>query len=126
MNTSHYYYLGFAFSNEKKGLSQYCSYIKVDELGNIIEDIKFPNKSKYINDLVSVYSVKKKAIKRDFYKEEKTKIKLEFNQKRNIFEWKFINEYYKPDHTYLTMELIYNAHNGNYIKNQTKKGFWVE
>lgn len=126
MNVSNYYYLGFAFSYPKKGLSEYCSYIKLDESGNILNDIQLPKNYEYINNLISVELVKKKALEKEFYKEGSTKIQLEYDEKRNVLVWKFINEYYKPKGLYIKNELIYNAHNGKHIETLNFEGSWVE
>ena len=46
--------------------------------------------------------------------------------KNNILVWKLINETYNSDNTYLKTELIYNAHNGKFIKLKSNKGRWIE
>ena len=126
METRYHYFLCFAFSNLEKGIGEYTSNIELDEFGNIINDIKLPKKNKDINRLVSLNKIKNKAILEKFYIQDKTKIEMNYDFKKNILIWKFINEEYKPSGKYYQKELIFNAHNGKYIELKINEGTWVE
>lgn len=126
MKTRYHYYLGFAYSNMEKGIGEYCSNIEVDEFGNIIKDIDFPKKNSAINKLVSLQEIRNKAINRKFYVKEKTKIELSYDESKNIFVWKFTNEEYKPNNTFLQKILRYNAHDGMYLDLNITEGQWIE
>lgn len=126
METRHHYYLCFAYSKVQKGLGEYTSNIELDELGNIIKDIDFPKNNSYINNLVALSKIKKKAIDEKFYIDGKTKIEMNFDANKNILIWKFINEEYKSNGVYIEKELIYNAHNGKYLELKVNEGQWVE
>jgi hypothetical protein len=126
MKTRYYYYLCFAYSNMEKGIGEYCSNIELDESGNIIKDIDFPKKNSAINKLVSLQEIKNKAINRKFYVKEKTKIELSYDESKNILVWKFTNEDYKPNNTFLQKILRYNAHDGKYLDLNIAEGQWIE
>ena len=126
METQYLYILCFAFSNIEKGIGEYTSNIEVDEFGKIITDINLPKKTTIINKLVSLQETKNKVINRKFYVEEKTKIELNYDESKNILVWKFTNEEYKSDNTFLQKILRYNAHNGKYLDSNINKGEWID
>ena len=126
IETRYHYYLCFAYSNVEKGLGEYTSNIELDEHGNIIKDIDFPKNNSYINNLVALSKIKKKAINKKFYIDGKTKIEMNYDANKNILIWKFINEEYKSNGVYIEKELIYNAHNGKYLELKVNEGQWVE
>jgi hypothetical protein len=122
------YYLCFSYRNIDAGISNYTSKIELDEKGNIIKNIDFPivKENSIQEKIVPLKSIIEKAIKRNFYKKKKTQFKMSFYSKSNILVWKLINETYNNDNTYLKEELIYNAHNGKFIKLKSNKGEWIE
>lgn len=122
------YYLCFSYRNLKAGIGMYSSKIHLDEFGNVLKDIGFPKVSKNSiqENLVSLVEIKNKAIEKGFYKEGKTEIQMAYSTKDNILVWKFINETYSSDYTYLEEELFYNAHNGIFIKLNSNKGEWID
>ncbi|MDG1040253.1 MAG: hypothetical protein P8P00_05225 [Polaribacter sp.] len=122
------YYLCFSYRNINAGISNYTSKIELDEKGNVIKNIDFPivKRNSIQEKLVPLKSIIKKAVKRNFYKKNKTQYKMSFYSKSNILVWKLINETYNSDNTYLHEELIYNAHRGNFIKLKSNKGQWIE
>lgn len=126
METQYLYILCFAFSNIEKGIGEYTSNIEVDEFGKIVTDINLPKKTTAINKIFSLKETKNKAINRKFYVEEKTKIELNYDESKNILVWKFTNEDYKSDNTFLQKTVRYNAHNGEYLDSDTTGGQWVD
>jgi hypothetical protein len=126
METRYLYILCFAFSNIEKGIGEYTANIEVDEFGKIITNIDLPKNTSTINKLVSLKETKKKAIIRKFYVEEKTKIELIYDESKNILVWKFTNEEYKSNNTYIQKTLTYNAHNGKYLDLNVGEGQWIE
>ena len=126
METRYLYILCFAFSNIEKGIGEYTSTIEVDEFGKIIKDIDLPIKNPLINNIISLKETKSKAINRKFYVEEKTKIELNYDVSKNILAWKFTNEDYKSNNTFLQKILRYNAHNGKYLDLNIAEGQWIE
>lgn len=126
METRYLYILCFAFSNIKKGIGEYTSNIEVDEFGKIITDIDLPKNTSTINNFFSLNETKKKATNLKFYVEEKTKIELIYDESKNILVWKFTNEDYKSNTTYIQKTLRYNAHNGKYLDLNVGEGQWIE
>lgn len=126
METRYLYILCFAFSNIEKGIGEYTSTIEVDEFGKIIKDIDLPIKNPLINNIISLKETKNKAINRKFYVEEKTKIELNYDVSKNILVWKFTNEDYKSNNTFLQKILRYNAHNGKYLDLNIAERQWIE
>lgn len=126
MKTRFHYYLCFAYTNIKKGIGEYTSNIEIDENGNIIKEIDFPIDNRLINNIVSLKEIKDIAIKEKFYIEENTKIEMAYDSDKNLLIWIFKNKEYKPNGVYIEKELIYNAHNGNYIDLKINTGQWVE
>jgi hypothetical protein len=126
MNIRYHYYLCFAYSNPEKGVGEYTSNIELDEFGNILKDIDFPNNNSNINKLVSLSEIKKKAILNKFYIQENTKTEMNYESNKNILIWKFINEEYLPNGIFIQKELIYNAHNGKFLDIKTIQGIWEE
>lgn len=122
------YYLCFSYRKIDAGISNYSSKIELDEKGNVIKDIDFPivKENSIQEKIVPLKSIIEKAIKRNFYKKKKTQFKMSYYSKDNILVWKLINETYKSDNTYLEEELIYNAHNGDFIELKSNKGQWIE
>lgn len=121
------YYLCFSYRNIDAGISNYTSKIELDDKGNIIKNIDFPivKESSIQEKIVPLKSIIEKASKRNFYKKKKTQFKMSFYSKSNILVWKLINVTY-INNTYLEEELIYNAHNGKFIKLKSNKGVWIE
>ena len=121
------YYLCFSYRNLMAGIGMYTSKIHLDTFGNILKDIDFPiiTTNSIQKNIVSLYEIKKKAEKRKFYK-DKTQIEMGYYSKKNILIWKFINETYNSNSTYLKEELIYNAHNGSFIKINSFNGEWID
>lgn len=126
METRYLYILCFAFSNIEKGIGEYTSTIEVDEFGKIIENIDLPINNPLINNIISLKETKNKAINRKFYVEEKTKIELNYDVNKNILVWKFTNEDYKSNNTFVQKILRYNAHNGKYLDLNIAEGQWIE
>jgi len=126
METRYFYILCFAFSNIEKGIGEYTSTIEVDEFGKIIENIDLPINNPLINNIISLKETKNKAINRKFYVEEKTKIELNYDVNKNILVWKFTNEDYKSNNTFVQKILRYNAHNGKYLDLNIAEGQWIE
>tara|TARA_R110000751_G_scaffold189944_1_gene295804 strand:- start:1023 stop:1952 length:930 start_codon:yes stop_codon:yes gene_type:complete len=122
------YYLCFSYRNIDSGISNYTSKIELDEKGNIIKNIDFPivKENSIQEKIIPLKSIIDKAIKRNFYKKTKTQFEMSLYSKSNILVWKLINETYNNDNTYLKEELIYNAHNGKFIKLKSNKGEWIE
>jgi hypothetical protein len=122
------YYLCFSYRNIDSGISNYTSKIELDEKGNVIKNIDFPivKENSIQGKIIPLKSIIEKAVKRNFYKKKKTQFKMSFYSKSNILVWKLINETYNNDNTYLQKELIYNAHNGKFIKLKSNKGEWIE
>lgn len=122
------YYLCFSYRNINAGVSNYTSKIELDEKGNVIKNIDFPivKENSIQEELVPLKSLIKKALKKKFYKKNKTQIKMSFYSKSNILVWKLINRTYNNDNTYLHEELIYNAHDGKFIKLKSSQGEWIE
>ena len=122
------YYLCFSYRNIDSGISNYTSKIELDEKGNVIKNIDFPivKENSIQEKIIPLKSIIEKAAKRNFYKKKKTQFKMSFYSKSNILVWKLINETYNNDNTYLKEELIYNAHNGKFIKLKSNKGEWIE
>ncbi len=122
------YYLCFSYRNIDAGISNYTSKIEFDEEGNIIKDIDFPiiKENSIQVKIFPLKSIIDKATERNFYKKSKTQFKMGYYQKENILVWKLINETYNSDNTYLEEQLIYNAHNGNFIELKSNKGQWIE
>ncbi|MGJ5641361.1 hypothetical protein [Formosa sp. S-31] len=122
------YYLCFSYRNIDAGISNYTSKIELDENGNIIKDIDFPivEANSIQEKIVPLKLIIEKAQKRNFYKKEKTQFKMSYYASDNILVWKLVNETYNSDNTYLKEDLIFNAHNGNFIKLKSNKGQWVE
>jgi len=119
------YYLCFAYRNMEAGIAMYSSKIELDESGNIIKDIGFPKIKEKIT-LVSLSEIKSKAFKESYYKIGKTKFAMDYLKNGNILVWKFVNETDKEDHTFLKEEIYYNAHNGQFIRIDTKMGEWID
>ena len=126
METRYLYILCFSFSNIEKGIGEYTSNIEVDEFGKIITEIDLPKNSNSINKLISLKEAKNKAINQKFYVEEKTKIELNYDVSKNILVWKFTNEDYKSNNTFLQKILRYNAHSGKYLDLNVAEGQWIE
>lgn len=126
METRYLYILCFSFSNIEKGIGEYTSNIEVDEFGKIIKDIDLPIKNPLINNIISLQETKNKAVNRKFYVKEKTKIELNYDVSKNILVWKFTNEDYKSNNTFLQKILRYNAHNGKYLDSNIAEGQWIE
>lgn len=119
------YYLCFAYRNLELGIAMYSSIIELDKNGKIMKDISFPKSSGKIK-LISLSEIKSKAIKNSNYKEGITKITITYLSDSNILAWKFVNKTYNENHTYFEENIIYNAHNGQFIKVDTNKGEWIE
>ncbi|WP_299386309.1 hypothetical protein [uncultured Lacinutrix sp.] len=119
------YYLCFGYRNLESGIAMYSSKIHLDENGNILKDIGFP-KTKNKVSLISLSEIKKKATDDGYYKNDKTKIAMEYFSKSNILVWKFVNETYNKDYTYLKEEIFYNAFNGKFIRVDSNKGEWID
>jgi len=122
------YYLCFSYRNIDSGISSYTSKIELDEEGNILKNIDFPiiQQNSIQEKFIPLKSIIDKAIKRNFYKKKKTQFKMSYNSKSNILVWRLVNETYNNDNTFLKEELIYNAHNGEFIKLKSRKGEWIE
>ena len=122
------YYLCFSYRNIDAGISNYTSKIELDSKGNIIKNIDFPivKENSIQENIIPLKLIIEKAIKRNFYRKGKTEFKMSYFSKNNILVWKLINEKYNSDNTYLKEELIYNAHNGKFIKLKSSKGQWIE
>ena len=121
------YYLCYSYRNIESGISMYTSRIELDDKGNVIKDIAFPKIENPSQEKIFPLSqIIQKATEREFYKESKTEIDMEYYAKNNILVWKLINEKYNSDYTYSTEELIFNAHNGDFIKKNSFKGEWID
>jgi len=122
------YYLCFSYRNIDAGISNYTSKIELDAKGNIIKDIGFPvvKENSIQENIIPLKLIIEKGIKRNFYKKGKTQFKMNYFSKNNILVWILINETYNSDNTYLKEELIYNAHNGKFIKLKSNKGQWID
>ncbi|MGI0106559.1 hypothetical protein [Salinimicrobium sp. WS361] len=119
------FYLCFAYRNLDSGIAMYSSKIELDKNGNIIKDIEFPKTTDKVK-LISLSEIKKKALKDGYFKRDKTKIAMEYFSKENVLVWKFINETYKKDYTFLREDIYYNAQNANFIRVDQNKGEWIE
>lgn len=119
------YYLCFGYRNLESGIAMYPSKIELDENGNILKDIGFP-KTKDKVKIISMSEIKTKALKDGYFKKDKTKIVMEYFSKSNILVWKFINETYNKDYTYLKQDIFYNALNGEFIRVDLNKGKWID
>ena len=119
------YYLCFGYRNLESGIAMYSSKIELDENGNIIKDIGFPKTKDKIN-LISLSEIKNKASKDGYFKNDKTKIAMEYFSESNILVWKFVNETYNKDYTYLKENIFYNAFNGKFIRVDSSKGKWID
>ena len=121
------YYLCFSFRDLKNGIGMYSSKIHLDKNGNTLKHIDFPiiKKGTIQEKIIPLKYIKLKAKDRGFLN-EKTEIKMTFSSINNILIWKLINETNNSDYTYLKEELIYNAHNGNFIKINSYKGEWID
>ncbi|MFH6992100.1 hypothetical protein [Flavobacterium sp. FlaQc-48] len=125
MTTRYHYYLCFAYSNIEKGIGEYASNVELDEFGNIIKEINFPKNNLKINEFVSFKKIKNKAIAKKFYN-EKTQTEMYYDPNKNILIWKFINQEFKPHGVFLSKELTYNAHTGQYLDLKINEGQWIE
>lgn len=119
------YYLCFGYRNLESGIAIYPSKIELDENGNILKDIGFP-KTKDKVKIISLSEIKTKALKDGYFKTDKTKIAMEYFSKSNILVWKFVNETYNKDYTYLEQDIFYNALNGEFIRVDLNKGEWID
>lgn len=122
------YYLCFSYRNINAGISNYTSKIELDAEGKVIKNIDFPviKENSIQENIIPLKLIIEKAVKRKFYTKGKTQLKMGYFSKNNILVWKLINETYNSDNTYLEAELIYNAHNGKFIKLKSNKGQWIE
>ena len=110
----YHYIVCFAFSNEIAGIGEYTATIELDDFASIYNDIKLPNNYKYINLFKSFDSVKKRAINQKHYIEGKTERDFDFDEKLNIFVWKFINNEHQGDGHFIQRVYIYSAHSGEF------------
>lgn len=116
------YYLGLSYRNLSLGISMYASNLELDENGDIVKDLQFPIVS---NDTIpfnffSLKNIKQKAFKEGFYFPDKTKIDMEYDPKRNILLWKFINEL-NNGHTFEREQVLYNSYSGEFIDRKINK-----
>ena len=122
------YYLCFSYRNIDAGISNYTSKIELDEKGNVLKNIDFPviKQNSIQEKIIPLKSIINKAIKRNFYKKGKTQFEMSYFSKSNILVWKLINKTYNSNNTFLREELLYNAHNGRFIKLKSYTGEWIE
>lgn len=122
------YNLCIGFRNEEKGIAVYSSQITFNESGNMQKGLLFPvvHKGALQENLVSFEKVKSLAKERNFYKIGQTKIEMGYYSKPNILVWKFINRTYNKNNTFTEETLIFNAHNGKFIKKNIYEGYWIE
>lgn len=122
------YYLCYSYRNLASGISMYASNIELDEKGNILKDIGFPiiKPNTIQENIIPLKTIINKAITMKFYEKKKTEITMSYYVKSNILVWKLINESYNDDYTFLHEELIFNAHNGVFIKKKSHRGLWVD
>lgn len=121
------YYLCYSYREMESGIAMYTSRVELDEKGDVIKDIAFPKIENPTQEKIFPLSIIiEDAKKSEFYEVGKTKIDMKYFQESNILVWKLINEKYNSDYTYLKEELIFNAHNGNFIKKNSFNGEWID
>lgn len=122
------YSLCFCYSNLDAGIGMYTSKIKLDIEGNILEEIGLP---RFVGvqssmEFVPYTEIIKKVRQNKKYQDIRLKAEMAYEAKENILIWKFINEIFEDNGTYIRNESIYNAHNGKFLRIDTQKGEWVE
>ena len=122
------YRLCIGFKRPEKGIAIYSSEIKFDKAGNLQQGLLFPivKNGALQENLVSFEKVKFMAKEKNFYDKGKTKIDMSYYSKPNILVWKFINRTYHDNNTFTEKTLVFNAHNGSFIKEDIYEGWWIE
>lgn len=119
------YYLCFSYRNLASGIAMYSSKIELGENGEVIREIDFPKTDKKV-ELISLSEIRKEAIKDGYFKQDTTEIAMTYFSKSNRLVWKFENSIYYKNYTSLTESIFYDAHNGDFIRVDSKRGEWID
>lgn len=120
------YCLSFSYRCLKSGIGMYASNVELDEFGNVLKSIDFPEiKGKNKLHIIPLSQIKEKAIKEKFYWEE-TEIHMQYSPEQNILMWVFTNIFFNNNHTFLQEKRFYNAHNGELVKKEKGEGEWID
>jgi hypothetical protein len=118
------YYLCFSYRNLQAGIAMYSSKIELAENGEILKDIDFPLTDTKINP-ISLPDIRDKATKEGHFITGTTLIGMAYFSKTNRLVWKLVNDFLYEDNTSLTKHIFYDAQTGEFIREDSFKGSWV-
>lgn len=116
------YYLCFSFSDTTLGIARYSFPIVLDELGNLVEDFKFPDitKDSSMLNFISMETATQIA-KEQGYFDDTTYIDFEYSYADQCFTWLFQRRVYSKK-TYRRKTLVLAAHSGEILKREDVYG----
>lgn len=119
------YQLCFAFSDVSKGLGAYTAIIRVDENGNLLNDIPFPRETGRSHELLPLDKIKSQAIKSGQYVKG-VDIEMQYDSVDNILIWVFRRVELRSGGQSMMDEWSYNAHTGQFLTHRQNVGIWQD